>query len=389
MGNKDQAERILLRNAAVFADACNYALFGGKDVIKPDSLREQDSSQIAVLLNREMTEGAFHIETGRNDGFQNSSLEGDAASLSKAEQQGKRRKGKRSAPHGTERYVDRTRDVYNEVAVMSDGNTTYVLLGIEAQAAPNREMAVRVMMSDAMSYSAQTRRLRNSNRAAGRLEEADYIGGLLPEDRIRPVITLVILFSAEGWNVPRSLSDLFEDYDPRLEPYIQDYHMNLIAPSEITDFDVFRSSLGPTLAFMKYSNDKEAMKQLLTEKADIYRNLDSDAARVLEKYAKINVKELNDTGTETEVNMCKAWDDYAKEVADDAVKKVVAENEKVMAEKEKEWQDEYKSLATENSNLSAENSNLSAENSNLTAENSNLSAEITRLQQEVARLQQA
>ena len=363
MSNKDQAERVLLKKPTVFADACNFALFGGEDVIKPDSLREQDSSQIAVLLNNEIEETASRMEAG-NDGFRNSSSEGGAASLSNARQTAGRRTGRRH----TWRDPETIRDVYKEAAVMSDENTTYVLLGIEAQSTLNREMAVRVMMADAISYATQTRRLRDANRAAGRLVKSDYLAGLLPEDRIRPVITLVILFSAEGWDVPRSLSDLFEDYDPRLKPYIQDYHLNLITPSEISDFDVFKSSLGPTLEFMKCTNDKEAMKQLLTDKEDIYSNLDPDAARVLEKFAKINVRELNNTGTETEVSMCKAWDDYAKEVADDAVKKVMAENEKVMAEKEKKWQDERK---------------------NLTAENSNLTAEIARLQEQLARLQQA
>lgn len=47
-------------------------------------------------------------------------------------------------------------------------------------------------------------------------------------DRLIPVITLVIYFNANEWDGPRSLLDMMEISDPIVRRYAQDYQIHLI-----------------------------------------------------------------------------------------------------------------------------------------------------------------
>ena len=49
MSKKDTITKQYLGQNAVFADAFNYYLFNGKQVIKPNDLEEQDVAEIAIL----------------------------------------------------------------------------------------------------------------------------------------------------------------------------------------------------------------------------------------------------------------------------------------------------------------------------------------------------
>ena len=46
MGKKDIQAHEFLANNARFADLCNYFLFDGREIIAPDELKEQDTTEI-------------------------------------------------------------------------------------------------------------------------------------------------------------------------------------------------------------------------------------------------------------------------------------------------------------------------------------------------------
>ena len=85
MGKKDTITKKYMRNPVIFADAFNKYLYHGRQVIKPEKLRELDVAEIAVPYG--------------NDG----------------------------AGVPEQRY----RDILK--LVMTDGNTAYCILGIEGQ----------------------------------------------------------------------------------------------------------------------------------------------------------------------------------------------------------------------------------------------------------------
>ena len=49
MGKKDTITKNYLTRPDIFADAFNYYLFGGKKVIKPKDLEEQNTTELAVI----------------------------------------------------------------------------------------------------------------------------------------------------------------------------------------------------------------------------------------------------------------------------------------------------------------------------------------------------
>ena len=58
MGKVDAYSRMYLNNRYIFADAINYAVFDGRQIIKPEMLTSADTRHTRALMNR--------LGTGRN-----------------------------------------------------------------------------------------------------------------------------------------------------------------------------------------------------------------------------------------------------------------------------------------------------------------------------------
>lgn len=49
MGTTDAITKNYIRQNDVFADACNYLIYGGKAVIHPEELKEMDTAELGIL----------------------------------------------------------------------------------------------------------------------------------------------------------------------------------------------------------------------------------------------------------------------------------------------------------------------------------------------------
>ena len=124
-----------------FADLFNTVLFHGKQQIDPKTLQEMDSDLSSVL-----------------------SLNGYLETLS------------------------RTRDVIKK----TDGVNTYVIFGLESQLEVHYAMPLRNMLYDGLTYLKQVILLQKQNRGEKKKSTAEFLSGLKREDRIHPVITIVL-----------------------------------------------------------------------------------------------------------------------------------------------------------------------------------------------------
>ena len=112
---------------------------------------------------------------------------------------------------------------------MEDGETAYVLLGIENQTDVNYAMPVRNMLYDALQYVRQVSRIADVHRSQkGKAEHknatgAEFISGFHKNDKLIPVITLVLFFNADEWDGPRSLMDMMEITNPTVRRLVGDY----------------------------------------------------------------------------------------------------------------------------------------------------------------------
>lgn len=261
-----------MQDCRTFADAFNYLLYGGRMVIDPQALHPLDTTITGVPYGAD----------------------------------------------GTDTPVQRFRDELKGLTLMEDGMAVYLLLGIENQSDVNYAMPVKDMVYDALQYAAQVEKIARSHREAmrdsssgGKISGGEYLTGFYRDDRLIPVITLVVFFSAEVWDGPRSIHDMLSVTDPDILSFIPDYRINLIAPCEMSDeeIDRFTTNLREVFLFIKYSKDKDQLRALVS-KDDRFRSVERNAVRVINTVTR---SQLTFSDDEEALDVCKAIDDMRTE----------------------------------------------------------------------------
>ena len=271
MGVADTVTKEYMRGNKVFADAFNYLIYGGEQVVKPALLQELDTTEIAIQLALDEEENT------------------------------------------TEEAVQKYRDVLKSTVVMQDSKASYILLGVENQTDVHYAMPVRNIIYDALQYGKQVsevaRRHKNQGDGKGH-NRGEYLSGFYKEDRIRPVVTLVVHFGADKWDGPLSLYEMMDLEDEKLLGFVQDYRIFLIDPYKLTtdDLEKFSSSLGDVLGYIKYSKDKNALSKFLNDSQVMI--MDNDAARVIRDITNTPIYVPDGKG---EIDVCQAVKDMIYE----------------------------------------------------------------------------
>ena len=276
MGAKDIVTKDYTKESVVFADAFNQHIYKGEQVIKAETLRPLDTNLTGI-------------------------------------------------PYGAEEAgvpVQRYRDVLKSVTAMEDDNAVYLLLGIEAQSEVHQAMPVKNMVYDALQYASQVEEIARSHRSARKdkvpeeLEKkpdaSEYLSGFYRDDRLIPVITLVVYFGAGEWEGPMSIHEMLSVQNPEILSYVSDYKLNLIAPGQISDAEInqFSTSLREVMLFIKHSKDRAKLHEMV-QKDDRFKNLDKKAATVISTVTGV---EFEEDYEEDKVDMCQAL----KEMLEDA-----------------------------------------------------------------------
>ena len=206
------------------------------------------------------------------------------------------------------------RDAMKSLVAMKDERAVYLLLGIENQSDVHYAMPVKNLLYDAINYAKQVQKAANSHREAKDSKghnKGEFLSGFYKEDRLIPVITLVILFSPDKWDGPTSLHEMLNVDDEHILSLVPDYQIHLITPYGLSKDELkkFHSSLREVLTFIKYSKDREKMDEAVR---DNFKKLRKEEIDVLNYCANVNLKL---PPGEEEVDVCKAWEDMKQEVA--------------------------------------------------------------------------
>lgn len=260
-----------MRQIEIFADAFNYFIYGGEQVISPECLEELDTREINVPYGGEK---------------------------------------------GAKQPVQKTRDVIKSVIAMMDKRTAYLLLAVENQSNIHYAMPVKNMVYDALQYAKQVEEAVASHKMSGDYKGVDsdeYLSGFMKADRLLPVVTLVIYFGSQNWDGPLSIHEMFLEQDARVLALVPNYRINLLAPASIEDYDFekFQSSLKEVLLFIKYARDKDELKKVL-DADESFRHLGRNEVAVLNACvgAKIKVNE-----SEEAIDVCLAIEQMNEEAA--------------------------------------------------------------------------
>lgn len=270
----DTITKDFISDAEIFADVFNYYIYGGKQIIQPEQLKECDPVELALPY------GADHALVP----------------------------------------VQRTRDVQKIYAAMTDGGVEYVLFGVENQSEIHYAMAVKNNLYDALEYAGQVEEAAKSHRRAmkqGKGEKSadrgerekptsgEFLGGFWKSDRLVPSVTLTIYFGSEVWDGPLSLFDMMESVNPQVLSCMDNYHVRLIAPALMADDEIMKlqSNLREVLLFLKYAKNKEKLIKILENNENRFREVERRAVDVIEA---ITNSGLEYGREERKIDMCQA-----------------------------------------------------------------------------------
>ncbi|MCD7761847.1 MAG: Rpn family recombination-promoting nuclease/putative transposase [Lachnospiraceae bacterium] len=273
MADTDTLTKKFVKDREVFADAFNYFLHDGKNVIKPEQLKAADTTEVVVPYG----------EVGT---------------------------GVRMQP------VQKIRDAY--YSVMTEGNKVYMLCGIENQTEPHNAMPVRNALYDMMEYVAQIQEAAKAHRdVKNRGKEHDFLSGFHSTDKLIPVYTLVVYWGEGEWNAPKSLFEMLDVEDESEYYGLNDWKLNLIIPNELSDEDVtkFNSDLGKALIYIKNMGKPDKIEQLSADER--FRVLKTDTVLLLNQIMNTDFQVQR---KEKVTDMCYAIEKIKEEAAREAAR---------------------------------------------------------------------
>ena len=218
MGKVDIATKQYMSHRDVIADAFNFYVYDGRQVIKPERLQKLDTTE--VLL-----------------------------------------------PYGNDAdiAIQKLRDNLILWSMAMDDEAVYVVLGIENQDKIHYAMAVKNMLYDALQYAKQVEEAKRSYRDKSKekkvkLSSEEFLSGFKKDDRLMPVLTLVIYFGDKEWDGAKSIHDMLSVQNPEILSYVPDYRINLIEPAKISDeeYEKFKTNLGSIMQFIKHQSDQDS-----------------------------------------------------------------------------------------------------------------------------------
>ena len=193
MGKIDIATKQYMSHKNIIADAFNFYVYDGVQIIKPEKLQKIDTAEFMM-------------------------------------------------PYGNDAKaaVQKIRDNLMLWEGVTDGNAVYVVLGTENQDKIHYAMAVKNMLYDSLQYAKQVEEAKSSYRnknkgAAIKLSSEEFLSGFRKEDKLMPVVTLVIYFGDKSWDGAKSVHDMFCVDDEQILKYVPDYKINLIEPIKVSD----------------------------------------------------------------------------------------------------------------------------------------------------------
>lgn len=183
IGAADTITKAYIRENAVFADAFNYLIYGGRQVVNPEELKEVDTTEIIIPFNT--------YDENKDE--------------------------KKNAA------VQKYRDVLKSTVIMQDSQAAYILLGIENQTDIHYAMPVQNGIYDFLQYGKQVSDIaaRHRKQKDKVRSHAEFLSGFYKTDRIVPVVTLVVYFGSDEWDGPVKLTDMMEKLSSTLMKYVQ------------------------------------------------------------------------------------------------------------------------------------------------------------------------
>ena len=147
MSAKDSMAKEYFADNARFADLCNNILYGGREVILPENLKERDTTEVLTALGLDKKTIA----------------------------------------------MQKMRDIFKNASIKYTGKSYVVLIGVENQSDIHYAIPVKNMFYDVMAYGNQVKETAKKHRKEKDTATSDeFLSGFTKEDKLIPVITITV-----------------------------------------------------------------------------------------------------------------------------------------------------------------------------------------------------
>ena len=161
---------------------------------------------------------------------------------------------------------------YRDAICKASGSTTYAVFAVEGQEKTHYAMPVREMLYDALNYAGQIKELTDRHRREKDYNNsAEFLSGLLAEDRLAPVVTICFYYGTSEWDGPRELFDILdipEEFED-MKPFMTNYKVNLVQASDV-DPENFRTDLKLIFRLLSMASDGKEMKRYIRGNSAIF-----------------------------------------------------------------------------------------------------------------------
>ena len=280
MGQQDLYQSDFYEDTSRFADIFNGVLFGGKEIMKPEELENEDSVMVGV-----------------------------------------KRKGnlKKVICDKIRRWKGRY------VSIMVLENQSYV----------DYRMVLRVMEAEVIGYEKQRKESYLAKRREKvKFDSNEYLSRMKKEQKYIPIITLVLYMGKNKlWDGSRSLYEMLE-LDEEIKPFVNDFKLNLFDYHDYKDFSMFKTENRLLFEMLANAKNKRKMLSVLRKHTDDGKvdkisaqailgilNVRIDLAKILKK---------DENGREV-YDMCQAFEDYKEDGRRLGLKQGRKEGELLMA----------------------------------------------------------
>lgn len=271
MGKSNAAMKEYVGRKERFADLFNYFLFQGELVIRPEDLEPVDGESDIIINDKGEKEQEIHR--------------------------------------------------YRDITMRWKYGCNFTILACENQQKVHYAMPVRNMFYDSLSYVEQIKSLWKEKKGK-KVTPEEYLSRFCKEDKLFPVITIVMYYGLEEWDASQDLYGMFQiderfQNNQTLQQYISNYKINLIDVGNLESVEKFRTDLQIIFGMLQYRSNTESLLEYVKENEDFFRHMDKETFRAVreflhsEKKSKKVLAEV-ECDEEEKVDMCKALDDLYK-----------------------------------------------------------------------------
>ena len=253
-----------------FADLFNAVVFQGKEVLKPEALQEMDTDLSGIIRFKDYEESLV-----------------------------------------------RTRDVVKKMAF----GVEFAVLGIESQMKTHYAMPLRTLLYDGMGYLKEYQEIAHSRKTGGGMTEAEFLSGMRKEDRLHPIISIVVYYSENVWDGPMCLKDMIVEMPEEIERIFSDYKMNLVQVRESEQY-VFHNEDVKTVFEISREIFKGNFDKINTEYKD--REIKSELVTVIGKITD-SVELMRQGNSKEVVSMCTALEKLKEQGREEGLKDLIME----------------------------------------------------------------